>query len=165
MPTELAFHFDERRATQACAILLKQAGGRSNYTRILKLIYLADRKHIDATGNPITGATVVNMKNGPMLSEVYECIKGSRSSGVWDDHIANEGFDIRLTKPAGDSHISDLDVDILTELATRYADASYSTMIEVVHDLPEWSDPAPAKVVPVAPADLLSCSWVQREGH
>jgi len=155
MATELAFRFNERRATQACALLLERAGGRSNYTRILKLLYLADRRAMQTCASPMTGSSIVNMKNGPVLSEVYDCIKGSGQHCFWDAHIATDGFDIRLLNPAGDSHLCDFDVEVLSELAEQYADASFSTMIDVVHELPEWSDPAPAKVAPLHAADVL----------
>jgi len=153
---ELSFRFDERRAVQACALLLQKAGGQSNYTRVLKLLYLADRRSLKETGQPITGARFVNMTHGPVLSEVYECIKEDCNDGLWDRHIVTEGrYDIRLLMDPGDDELSDFDVDVLTELAEQYAQASYSMMINVVHELPEWIDPAPAKVKSLSVADVL----------
>ncbi|MCL2726679.1 MAG: Panacea domain-containing protein [Polyangiaceae bacterium] len=147
--------FDELRSVQACAVLLRKAGGASNYTRILKLLYLADRRSLQETGQPITGAHFVNMPLGPVLSEVYECIKEDSTGGLWDQYIVTKGRDIHLIKDPGDGELSDFDVDVLTDLAEQYAQASYSTMINVVHKLPEWTDPSPKKVAPLYMVDVL----------
>ncbi|MCL2725226.1 MAG: Panacea domain-containing protein [Polyangiaceae bacterium] len=115
---------------------------------------MADRRSLQETGQPITGARFVNMKNGPVLSEVYECIKEDRNDGLWDQYIVTEGrYDIRLLEDPGDGELSDFDVDVLTDLAKRYARYSYSMMIDVVHELPEWTDPAPQKVAQLDVAD------------
>ncbi len=46
--------FDEVRATQAAAVLLKLAGGQMNYTKLIKLLYLADKQTLARVGKPLT---------------------------------------------------------------------------------------------------------------
>jgi uncharacterized phage-associated protein len=154
-PGDLKFVFEERRAVQAAAILLRIEGGRENYTKLLKLLYLADRRSLLETGRPITGSSFVNMANGPVLSEVYECIKCEPGSGLWDCHVRTDGYDVELLADAGDDQLSDYDVQILTELAEKYRDVSYTKLITVAHQLPEWRHPEPAKVASLPAVDVL----------
>lgn len=155
---ELRFLFAEGRAVQASALLMRAADGRENYTKLLKLLYLADRRSLIETGRPITGASVVNMAHGPVLSEVYECIRDKPGGGLWDRHIRTDGYDVELIEDPGDDKLSDYDVAVLSELAEQYKAASYSYMIDIVHKLPEWRSPAPAKVASLPAADILRAS-------
>jgi uncharacterized phage-associated protein len=154
---EICFTFDERRTVQACAVLFPE-GRRENYTKLLKLLYLADRRSLIETGAPITGAHVVSMKNGPVLGDVYDCIKGDPGQSMWDDHIDRVGtYDLVLKKEPGDSELSDYDVEILTDLANKHRNDDWRTMIDVVHQLPEWRDPQKLnrKTVPLPASEIL----------
>lgn len=154
--SQLAFKFDELRTVQACAILMKPTVGPENYTKLLKLLYLADRRSILETGGPITGSSMVSMANGPVLSEVYDCIKGEPSGSIWDAHIARIGhYNVALLKNPGDSELSDYDVMVLQGLAEKHRRDNYSRMITIVHGLPEWRHPKPAKVATLRPTDIL----------
>ena len=155
---DLKFTFEERRTVQACAILIRSAGGRENYTKLLKELYLADRRSLIETGQTITGSTFVSMANGPVLSEVYNCIKGEPSRSFWDEHIVKDEYDVRLVKEPGDDQLSEYDVEVLRTLATKHRNDSYSRMIDIVHKLREWRDPEPCKVVPLPAADILRAS-------
>lgn len=140
---EICFTFDERRTVQACAVLFPPKSRRENYTKLLKLLYLADRRSLVETGEPITGARVVSMSNGPVLSEVYARInKRSPGNSIWNEYIDRIGqYDVVLRQNPGDSELSDYDVEVLTDLAVKHRDHDYNTMISIVHQLPEWHDP------------------------
>ena len=56
------FRFNFEKTLQAIAVLLRQSENRTdNYMRLLKLLYLADRKSLAQMGRPITGDRVVAM--------------------------------------------------------------------------------------------------------
>lgn len=150
----MRFTFDERRAVQAAAVLLRLSWMRQNYTWLLKVLYLADREALRQVGAPIAGASFCNMKNGPLASDVYHCIKQDSAHQVWADHIRKEGYDVVLVKDPGDEELSDFDVKLLTELFDRYKAYSYSRMIDVVHGLKEWEDPGATSTV-LAPETIL----------
>jgi uncharacterized phage-associated protein len=162
---EICFSFDERRTVQACAVLFPQSR-RENYTKLLKLLYLADRRSLIETGAPITGAHVVSMKNGPVLTEVYDCIKGEPSESVWDAHIERVGaFDVVLKKHPGDSELSDYDVQVLQDIAKRHCDDNFGNMIDIVHQLPEWSNPEKLnrKTLPIPVSEILRAAGKDEE--
>ena len=160
----LMFEFEERRAVQAAAVLIRIEGGTLNYTKLLKLLYLADRRSLVETGRTITGSTFVSMENGPVLSEVYNCIKQEPARPLWDEHIARDGrYDVRLIKEAFDDQLSDYDVTVLKDLSTRHRCDDCWRMIDIVHGLREWRDPKPARVAPLPASEILRANGVDEE--
>jgi uncharacterized phage-associated protein len=151
--------FEPLRATQAAAILVQLAGGELNYTKMLKLLYLADRQSLLETGSTITGDRIVNMRLGPVLSGVYNCVEGAHvDCATWARHFRKQGkYDVALTVSPGDSELSDYDVDVLTALWTKYQKQSYSTMVDIVHRLPEWKNPG-AGAVPLSYDEILEAA-------
>lgn len=155
----MEFIFDDAATVEATAYLLQRAGGRMNYTVLLKLLYLADRKALASWGSPITGAHMVNMDNGPVLSEVYDLIKGNsaiRGYRNWSKYIAKVQYDVALTTQYSMplEELSEAAREILDELFYRFGHYTYGQMIDYCHKLPEWHDPDGTSV-PLAPEDIL----------
>lgn len=71
MRYSISFVFDERKATQAACYLLSLNGGRMNYMKMIKLLYLSDREYITSYSNSITTDSYVSMDNGPVTSKRY----------------------------------------------------------------------------------------------
>ena len=86
--------FNERKAAQVAAFFLLKASQRdSNITilKLMKLMYLAERKSYQVYGEPIIGDALVSMPNGPVLSSTLDLINfGSTKNldGGWDSLIA-----------------------------------------------------------------------------
>ena len=53
----MKFVFDERKAAQAAAHLLHRHGGPMPYIKLIKLLYLADRRGLRRDGSPGYGVT------------------------------------------------------------------------------------------------------------
>lgn len=81
--------FNERKATEAAILLLKMAGGRMRYIRLVKLLYLIDRQAFYKLGRSITNDTYCSMPKGMVPSRVYDLVKGkaNQAEGVWKRNI------------------------------------------------------------------------------
>lgn len=81
--------FNESKTTEAAVILLKMSGGRMSYIRLLKLLYLSDRKAYFELGRSITNDLYYSMKYGQVPSRAYDLIKctASTTENVWCDFI------------------------------------------------------------------------------
>jgi uncharacterized phage-associated protein len=133
----LRFHFE--RALQASAYLLRLDGKRMAYLRLLKLLYIADREWLAEAGESITGDRACAMKHGPVLSNVYDLIKGNGSkAGLWDDHIHKEGYALELVSDPGRRELSKGIVQKLTEVTERYRQLDDWELSERTHEFPEW---------------------------
>jgi uncharacterized phage-associated protein len=152
----MRFIFNEEKAAEAAAYLLELAGGTMPYIRLIKLLYLADRQSLIETGHPIVGDQVVSMDHGPVLSRVYDLIKGVRHDGPWQHFVSRRGYDVRLEQPAPtDGVLSDYERHLLTAVYTRYRDVGTWALIDLLHvELPEWVDPEGSSV-PIEPETIL----------
>ncbi len=156
-------HLNLAKTVQATAVLLQAAPGeRMSYMRLLKLLYLADRRMMRETGSPITFDRVVAMKHGPVLSETYSLIKGEHpDAGVWSRFVRRENYQLVPTgEDPGRGDLSRLAISVLNETAQQYEHLDDWQLVDHLHaTLPEWKenwDGSDAKKsVPVPYEDIL----------
>ena len=74
---------NEKQLVEAAARLIAFEGGTINYTKLLKLLYIADRESLRRHHTSISGDAYVSMNAGPVLSRAYNLIKGEASSEIW----------------------------------------------------------------------------------
>jgi uncharacterized phage-associated protein len=143
----MVFRFNIEKAIQAVAALLHfHRSNEMSYLRMLKLLCIADRESLKETGRPITGDRVVAMEHGPVLSSVYDLIKGEHTGWpVWSEFLGKKGYRIELLRDPGNGALSKYEVGKLRELAERYAEKNEWDMVEIVHALDEWKKNDPGK--------------------
>jgi uncharacterized phage-associated protein len=155
----MRFIFSEQKAAEAAAHLLRLAGGRMPYIKLLKLLYLADREALIATGFPITGDRMVSMDRGPVLSRIYDYIGHGRigeGPNAWYEFVSPpEGWDVKLAKdPPAEGELSDYEIGVLRTVFDEYGHVDRWALIEMVHELPEWDDPQGSSL-PINPETVL----------
>ena len=151
------FRFNFERALQASAYLLRLDGKRMGYLRLLKLLYIADREWLAETGESITGDRAYAMKYGPVLSSLYDLVKGSGSrAGEWDDYIHTEGYAVELVSDPGRGELSKGIVHKLAEVTKRYAELDDWELSERTHEFREWSDHFRGETSPIPWRDILA---------
>ena len=163
----MKFPFNERKAAQAAAYLLKKHNGRLNYMKLIKLLYLADRKALVVRGMPITGDRMVAMPQGPVLSGVLDLINWGRRPGedsVWLEYISPpEGYEVRLVDPNADlDRLSERECEILDQIDAVYGRIDKWSLVELTHQLAEWHDPSGSSF-PIDPADILRAEGRSKE--
>lgn len=72
------FTFDQRKALE---VILFISAKVPDLYHILKILYFADKEHLQEHGRFICGDSYVAMSNGPVPSEVYDMIKHVRGDG------------------------------------------------------------------------------------
>ncbi len=157
----MRFPFNERKAAQAAAYLLKKHNGQLNYMKLIKLLYLADRKSLLDRGKPITGDRMVSMPKGPVLSGVLDLINWGRrreENSVWLEYISEPiGYEVRLAREIAVDEfdeLSDHERRIIDEVDARYGRIDRWSLVDLTHELPEWRDPHGSSF-PIDPADIL----------
>lgn len=131
---------------QTSAYILSKYGGVLNYTKLIKILYLADRKSIAETGYSITGDTYVSMKDGPVLSGLYSLVKNRCSDKptqyYWNSKFQTDGYDIYKIVPfVSMDELSDFETETLDKIDSMFHSSTYSQMIDFVHNsknCPEW---------------------------
>jgi uncharacterized phage-associated protein len=135
------FRFDFDRTVQAAAVLLEyDRARRLSYLRLLKLLYVADRETLLEKGRPITGDRAVARKLGPVLSHVYDLVRGqSAHAGEWDHYVHTDGYQVELVNDPGRGRLSPYDANKLREVSDRYRNLDDWQLCEVTHGYGEWA--------------------------
>lgn len=131
--------------------------------RLLKLLYMANRRSLTQTGKPIVDDDVYAMKFGPVLSQTYDLIKSPERpieiQTIWRAHFkVVDRIQLEMVKDPGTDHLSDYDVETLTAIAHQYQDMDDDDLSQLTHGFEEYirnwgSDPRPA--VPISERDIL----------
>lgn len=138
----IRFVFDERKATDAAAYLLKLHGGAMSHLRLIKLLYVAERESLARYGRPIMGDRYVAMKHGPVPSGIYDLIEERRTGCWWHELIDRQGYDVRLKADSDHGSLSEADLEILEEVAKLYRTFNQFHLRDMTHEeFEEWEDP------------------------
>ncbi len=153
------FRFKLMKTIQAVGVLFREEHtGRMPYIRLLKLLYLADRASLRETGHPITGDHVVAMDNGPVLSKVYNLIKGEAvGTDVWNQFFRTSHYSIEQIKELDVGELSRFEVETLRSVARERENDDDWQVVEQTHLFPEWvkNQPATGSSRPIPFADIL----------
>lgn len=143
----MLIRLDIVKLTQASAFVLKQHGGVMTRMRLLKLLYIADRELLAQTHRPLTGDRAVAMQRGPVLSHVYQLLKGETDDAqLWQRHIGQVGpFTHQLIADPGVGKLSRIELSKLLELVHRFWLTDDEELSEITHAFPEWVRNRPDK--------------------
>lgn len=161
----MGWYLDQERVTQAAAHLLKRRGtGRMQYLKALKLLYWADRESLRETGLPLTGDTPVAMKFGPVLSEVYNYIKGDdwTDHDYWDRFLRREEYDLVLTADPGVAKLSRYDIRILDTALDKLGHREGIEISELTLEFPEWEEADRRRSLDGRGAELIDIQRMMR---
>lgn len=153
----IRFVFQEKKATQAAGHLIKAHNGTMSYMKLIKLLYLADRKSLIESGAPITGDKTVSMTHGPVLSMVLNLITWEmKESGYWRQNISEpENFTVSLINSTLENdELSKYELGVLDEINSKFGHLNRWQIVDLTHELPEWEDPNGSSY-PIPPEKIL----------
>jgi hypothetical protein len=107
---------------------------------------------------PITGDRYVSMNHGPVLSGVYDLIKGQSINDalpLWSEFISTPQHSyISLIKDPGSENLCEEEGEILKQVYQTFGNLDPFHVAEWTHDLPEWQNPH-GSAIPIAVEDIL----------
>lgn len=136
-----------KKAVQMLNLLAIWHDGRLNKMKALKLIWLADRLHLNKYGRTISGDTYYAMKNGPVASAVRNILE---QAFLGEDDIEmqyskeflqedEDRYFYRSIKPAVTSVFSKTDLDCLRKVNDALGDKNQFELSDFSHLFPEWT--------------------------
>jgi uncharacterized phage-associated protein len=131
--------FDWRKAISAVSYLANETGESLYF--VLKMLYLADKAHLDQYGRFISGDWYVAMSKGPVPSETYALLKALRDDERVQNHDA-AAAKLRVAKdnaltPIGRDNfdeLSDSDIEALDAVIASYRRLGKWAIFEMSHD-------------------------------
>ena len=142
----IQFKFDPEKIIQIVDFLVARNSFALNYTKMIKLLYLADREALKEHDIVITGDKYCSMKSGPVLSEILDLVNGEHQDNkvqkLWDSHFKTIGFDIIATtkKETGCDKLNDYEISLLTKIDEKFKDFDYGQMIKFIHNKKEFPE-------------------------
>lgn len=140
--------FKVRKAAQVAAYFAKAEGGSINVLKLVKLIYLADRKFLERYDATILNDRFVSMSHGPVNSTTYDYIKGCEEDREnWEEFIDDlTGHRVGLAREniSEDDldQLSDAELAVLAEVWRQFGHMDRFEIRDWTHDnCPEWEDP------------------------
>jgi hypothetical protein len=157
--------FDIKKAIAATAYLIQLDGGTGDLFYLVKELYYADRSALINWGKPITGDSFASLEKGPIVSEIYDLLKGKgleKNRIQWNDVISKDGFKISLRKEADTSILSEREIEVLRESRDTIKSIRGSIPKWCHKNCPEWTDPGKSSV-PIDPSTILRMAGKSEE--
>jgi len=108
---------------------------------VIKLLYFADKLHLEKYGRQITGDQYVAMQKGPVPSQSYDILKSVRGDGCHVDsaHAAhsfsiNNHFHISLLRDIDLDIFSDSEIECLNQVIQENGDKGFGQLKAKSHD-------------------------------
>ena len=163
----MRFAYNERKAAEAAAWLLKFGGGRMQYMKLLKLMYLADRRALIETGASITGDQMFSLPHGPVLSQVLDNLTNPpRGDSAWREFVsppADYNVSLQREPVRDETYLSAYQLQILEETWEQFGAMDQWALVDWLHSvLPEWKDPD-GSAYPIEPEEILRAAGGSEE--
>jgi uncharacterized phage-associated protein len=131
--------FRERKTLEAASYILERIpeGPATEYLKVVKLLYLADRELMKQRGRTISGDRMNALRNGPILSETLDLLEGETDR--WAEYVCNPArYKVALLKPVAPAALSRADMKALDATLAEHGAKTWQELIEYTHTLPEW---------------------------
>lgn len=155
----MEYPFDIEKAVSATGFLISKAGDTIDVFLLLKTLYLADRMAISEGKMPVVGDRYVSMDKGPVLSRVYDFIKGrgeTHDLETWRSFFSDrEHHKIRCKQPVNVNRLSPWEQELLSKAFEMTSSVPSYQLAAWTHSIfPEWQDPHGSSV-PIDPKMIL----------
>ena len=112
----------------------------NNMYNLLKVLYFADKLHLEKYGRQISGDSYVAMSHGPVPSGMYAMIKFVRDDGFMasklplQESFAVKGYMVIPLRAPDTTLLSESDLECLDEAIEKYGKLSFSKLKALSHD-------------------------------
>lgn len=165
----MVLSYNPKKATQAAAYLVSLSGGRIDLWRMLKLIYLFDRRSLIETGMTITGDALDNLRHGGIPSRIYDNTKTHRDQrfkdAIWQEYLSESVRNQIRLKNANFSteELSEFERDLIRQTWQEFGGLPNSRLYDHIHNLPEFIDPEGSSIR-IDPEEILRhAKWTDEE--
>jgi len=140
-----------KKLIQICDYLLSLNNGILNYTKLIKLIYIANREMLKTQNDLIINDRFVSMPQGPVLSSLYNLILEKYTDNEitqleWNQYFFKNGYNLK--KQNFKSNFDELalsEINILKETDEKFKTWTWKQIVDnYLHKkdiCPEWVDP------------------------
>ena len=146
---------DNTKAAHVCATFILKAGHHGiTKLKLMKLLYLAERRSLELRAAPMIYDDLARMHLGPVLLGTLGLIEYRTDSSEWRDLIDEPRCrrDMHLHRtpdPQELDHLSPFDRQVIDEVWDEHGHKTAYELTDLTHELPEWEDPHGRKPEPL----------------
>lgn len=140
----LRFQFDERKGTEALAYMASK-WPRISIFYASKVLFFAEKKHLNAYGRPIVADTFIAMPNGPVPSTLYDFIKGNLALAgdpdAFRDAIdASDHPRLVAKRPFNPETLSESDLECIDSAIAFCKTKGFGHLSQLTHQERAWAE-------------------------
>lgn len=140
----IRFRFSARKAVEVILWFSNEKPGISLHN-LLKLLFYADKHHLNRHGRPIVGDDYIAMQYGPVASTTYEILKGEGLAAELIDETPypfeiQSGYHVRGTRRPRADVLSETDVEALRWALEKYGRMNFRELTALTHKEPAWAN-------------------------
>ncbi len=141
----MEFKYQPEKTVEAAGLFLKLHGKPMEYMKLIKLLYMADRRALDFMYETITGDKYYSMDHGPILSRVYDLIVHGPEiapDDLWFKYISSPSdYQISLLSDPGTDELCEEEEDIIKQIYAILGTINVWKISKLTHFFPEWTYP------------------------
>lgn len=124
---------------KALEVLLYITASVKDTYKALKILYFADKEHLNRYGRLICGESYIAMKDGPVPSGAYDLVKFARGVTYFNmpsgtrDALQIEGYDIFPQRKPDLEFLSESDIECLNVSINKFKSLSFSQLRDISH--------------------------------
>ena len=142
---KISFKMDEDKAIEALVWLAQKQPGIDAF-HVAKVLYFADKEHLNRYGRPILGDKYIRMDFGPVPSQTYDLIKHASSKKKAPKKLreavdVREGFrHLHHRREPNMEMFSRTDIECLTNALEKYGTRDFGDLSKISHRQPAWKN-------------------------
>lgn len=160
--------YNEIKATQVTALLLKLNGGKMDYAKCIKLLYSVEREAIKCWLRPVIYDDLYSLPYGQIVSKTLDLAdpENQPASSFWGKYLrTNKNKTIHLIKECGIEKLSRAEIELIKKIYEENKDKTPGQLFDEHHDpalFPEYQDPH-GSAIPTKYSDLLNALGKTKE--
>ena len=157
MENSIQFKISYDKAIEAIVFLANKKPGIHIY-HVAKILFFADKMHVNKYGRPVTGDTYIKMPYGPVPSGIRDLITKNtwlspkQSQGVQDSLEIDDKANYKMTakRSANLDYFSKSDIDALEISFDKYAELSFDELYNITHSEKSFIETDPREKIDYA---------------
>lgn len=150
--------YKARKAAQLCAYFACKDGGMIDKLKLIKLIYLTERKCLADWHRPMLLDELFSLPHGPICSSTLNGIDGAYNKALWDTFISRHGNKVVSAKKLSRDdldEVSDAELDIVEDIWKLFGGYTASRLRNYTRDnCSEYTD-VTSGCIPISYKQLL----------
>ncbi len=142
--------FRSRKSAQMCAYFALADGGTIEKLKLIKLIYLSERKFLSEYHHPMLFDELYSLPNGPICSATLNGIDGIIHDELWSEYIARNGNIVVAVSSLdrdGLNEVSDAEMDVISSIWDDFGQMTSSQIRNYTHEhCKEYTETEKARV-------------------